>query len=145
MAVGRSDLLPTDPTDIPDFDLARFRRLMADLRGTPVLVYAWASWCGPCYREADQVAAIARALDGRVQSLGLNIQDHPTPACEFVRRFGWTFPSVADPRKEVLRGLGFIAPPVTVLYDAEGVEVSVWSGPITESTVRAEIEKALAG
>ena len=57
-------LLPTDRFELPDVTPARFDRLLVELRGTPVVVNVWGSWCGPCREEGPRLAAAAR---GRVR------------------------------------------------------------------------------
>src|SRR5438094_202055 len=60
-------------TALPQLDPARFRQLLAQLRGKPVVVNIWASWCGPCIAEAPDLAAAAREFQGRVQFLGVDV------------------------------------------------------------------------
>src|SRR5437870_2898562 len=73
---GRSrPLLPASPTALPDFDPATFRQLLVELRGKPVVVNIWGSWCGPCIAEAPDLARISAAFRGRVQFVGVDISD----------------------------------------------------------------------
>jgi thiol-disulfide isomerase/thioredoxin len=122
-------LLPSSPTALPTFDLARFQRLLDQLKGKPVVVNVWASWCGPCVREAPSLAKVARTFQGRVQFLGVNMQDRRTAATAFIRKYGWRFPSVSDPSGTIRDGLGFVGIPVTQVLDASGEQMEVWSGP----------------
>src|SRR5207249_3435930 len=57
-------LLPTSPTELPQLDPAQFRQLLVQLRGKPVVINVWASWCGPCIEEAPGLASAAREFDG---------------------------------------------------------------------------------
>ena len=50
-------LLPSNPYELPEFDLASYEALLSELEGTPVLVNVWGSWCGPCKDEAPHLAA----------------------------------------------------------------------------------------
>src|SRR5207344_792816 len=90
-------LLPGSPTALPTFDLATFKTLLTQLHGTPALVNIWASWCGPCKEEAPSLAALSREYEGRVQFVGIDVKDQPAPARAFIQRYGWIYPSVADP------------------------------------------------
>jgi cytochrome c biogenesis protein CcmG/thiol:disulfide interchange protein DsbE len=134
-------LLPTSPTTLPVFDLASFQKLLTQLHGKPVLVNVWASWCGPCTKEAPELAGLARDYRGRVQFVGVDIQDQSSSARAFVQKYGWTYPSVADPTGAVRDGLGFIGQPVTVIYDRTGTQVFLQAGALTASKVRAALDQ----
>jgi len=132
-------LLPTSADALPAFDLARFQKLMTELKGTPVVVNIWASWCGPCTSEAPHLASIARETAGKVQFVGVDIQDKRPAARGFIAKYGWTYPSVFDPDQTILNGLGFLGPPVTLLFDRTGKRVFVWSGAVTDDILRTEL------
>jgi thiol-disulfide isomerase/thioredoxin len=117
---------------------------LAQLRGTPVVVNVWASWCGPCRVEGPHLAALATEYEGRVQFLGVDIQDQLEPARAFVREFGWPYPSVFDPTGVIRDDLGFIGQPITVIFDAQGRQAFSWSGAITRETLMAELETVLS-
>jgi thiol-disulfide isomerase/thioredoxin len=142
-AATRATLPPT-PTALPTFDLARFQSLLASLRGTPVVVNVWASWCGPCIAEAPGLAATSRALRGRVQFLGIDVQDQRPAARAFITRYGWSYPSVFDPTGAIRSGLGFVGQPVTVVYDAAGTRRLVWSGAVRTEVLRRGLASLLS-
>jgi cytochrome c biogenesis protein CcmG/thiol:disulfide interchange protein DsbE len=127
----RAPLLPTRVAALPSFDLDAYRRLLGQLRGTPVVVNIWASWCGPCREEAPRLAEAARRYGSRVQFLGVDILDQRAAAASFIARYGWPYPSVFDASGDIRDGLGFLGQPVTVFYAASGRLVSSWSGPLT--------------
>jgi cytochrome c biogenesis protein CcmG/thiol:disulfide interchange protein DsbE len=136
--------LPARPDALPQFDLAGFRQLLTQLHGTPVVVNFWASWCGPCVVEAPALATLARETRGKAQFIGVDILDQRTPARAHVHQYGWTFPSVFDPKGAIRDGLGFVGQPITVVYDSTGKQVWLRSGPITESLLRAQLHKLRA-
>jgi thiol-disulfide isomerase/thioredoxin len=136
-ASGR--LLPASPSALPDFDPGAFRQLLAGLRGKPVVINIWGSWCGPCIAEAPDLARISAAFRDRVQFIGVDIMDFRTPAQAFIRRYGWTYPSVFDRPAAIRDDLGFIGQPDTVVLDATGKRVFVSSGPIDPSKLSAQL------
>ena len=89
--------LPADPYELPEYDLEGYRALIATLRGTPVVVNFWGSWCPPCEEEAPHLATLAKEYEGEVQFLGVDIVDAREPARDFIRRYGWPYPSLFDP------------------------------------------------
>jgi hypothetical protein len=52
--------------------------------------------------------------------LGLNAADTPESARAFLRRYGWTWPSISDPRRTLARRLGATYQPAVILIDAQG-------------------------
>ena len=133
-------LLPTDAEALPAVTLATFQQLLDQLRGTPVLVNVWGSWCGPCTEEAPDLAWAAGRYGARVQFLGLDILDDRPSARTFMRRFGWRYPSLYDADGAVRNGLGFIGQPVTVIYDRAGTRTFTWIGPTNRDLLRQHLE-----
>ena len=128
-------LLPADPYELPAFDMASYEQLLAELEGTPVLVNIWASWCAPCRDEAPHLASAHEEFGDRVQFLGVDILDERGSAREFMREYGWTYPSVFDGPGAIRDGLGILGQPATLFYDASGELVKTWSGPLTDEAL----------
>src|SRR5690242_583088 len=106
--------LPASPTALPKVDVAGFRTILVSLRGKPVVVNVWASWCGPCIKEAPGLAQLARTYGGRVTFVGIDSQDLTIAAARrFILKYGWTYPSLFDPDGSLERALGYIGQPVT--------------------------------
>lgn len=139
-----TSLLPAEPLELPTFDFSTFQDLLAELRGTPVVVNVWASWCGPCRAEAPHLAEAHGRYGGRVQFLGVDILDNRADARAFMKEFGWEYPSLFDPDGEIRDKLGFFGQPITVFYDAQGEMVDSWIGPIGKDELTERIENLLA-
>jgi hypothetical protein len=70
-----------------------------------------------------------------VQFLGVDILDERGSARDFMREYGWTYPSVFDGPGTIRDGLGILGQPATLFYDASGELVRTWSGPVTEEVL----------
>lgn len=134
-------LLPTDAQALPAFGSGEYEALLGQLRGTPVLVNIWGSWCGPCREEAPHLARLHDKYGDRVQFLGIDILDARSSARTFMDEFDWTYPSVYDDTGEIRNQLGYIGQPDTLLYDRDGRRVGEWQGPIDAAEVETEIRK----
>lgn len=136
-------LLPKDRLELPTFDFEKFQRLLGQLRGTPVLLNVWGSWCPPCRVEAPDLADLGREFGDRVQFLGIDILDQREAARDFILEFDWPYPSVFDPPGEIRDRMGYFGQPVTVILDREGNKTFEWVGATTAEQLRPEIEKVL--
>ncbi len=97
------------------------------LRGYPVVVNAWASWCDPCRYELPffQRQAVARGQE--VAFLGVNYRDDKDRARELAARYPMPYPSFRD-RDDVIERFKARGLPVTIFYDASGKQQLVHQG-----------------
>ena len=126
--VANAPLLPSTPTELPEATPDGFKQLLSQLRGRPVVLNIWASWCGPCIAEAPDLARVARQFEGRVQFVGVDILDRRSAARAFITRYDLPFPSVFDPSGAIRDSMGYLGQPVTVVLNAAGTPVRTWSG-----------------
>lgn len=101
---------------------------LAALRGTPVVLNFWATWCGPCQREMPVLEAAARRFDGRVVILGIDQGESPAVVAEFVEQLRITFPIPLDLNQDVGDQYNVRAMPTTFFVDADGVIRHIWVG-----------------
>ena len=97
---------------------------LASLRGHPLVLNFWASWCGPCRAEQEGLELASQTLAGKdVRMVGVNIRDDQGAATSYLEEFGVGYPSLFD-RPAVLSArlgaLGPQAPPYTLVVDAKG-------------------------
>ncbi|HXC45597.1 MAG TPA: TlpA disulfide reductase family protein [Solirubrobacteraceae bacterium] len=128
--------------DLPLEHLSGEDVTLAALRGHPVLVSFWASWCEPCEREAPTLERFARSLHGQATLVGVNWEDLSLGnARKFIRTYGWTFPNLRDPDGNVGRDYGMSGgPPVTFVIDGAGRLRAQLRGPQTQQTLSAALE-----
>jgi thiol-disulfide isomerase/thioredoxin len=140
-----TEVAPADrgePVDLTGTDLGGNAVDLADLRGGPVVVNVWASWCPPCIKEQPDLNAAAAALGDDVQFVGLNIRDaSQDDAAAYVRDLDVPYSSIysAD-GSALLPFAGTLTPrsiPSTVVLDAEGRVAASVNGriPTTQTLV----------
>lgn len=127
--VGR----PAPPLTIRSLEGREIR--LADLRGTPVVLNFWASWCVPCRQEAPVLADSARASEGRVQFLGLDIQDSDAAARAYEAEVRSPYP-VGPAIEGSYVDFGVDKPPQTLFIDRRGVVAARFVGPIDAHSMK---------
>ena len=123
--------------------LADRRLALPELRGHPMVINFWASWCTPCREEAPILAAAARSHAGQVTFLGVDVLDLPTDALAFLREFDVPYVSVRDRLNKAFDDYGLIGVPETYYVDRRGRVVAHWPGPVSRDTLEEGIAAAL--
>lgn len=117
---------------------------LASLRGRPVLLDFWATWCGPCRAEAPVLERVARRFQGDgLVVLGVNTHDEEGLAEAFGKRLGLTYPLVFDTSSRVARAYGVDSFPTLVLVDREGKVSAVRVGTTDEAELERLLRKVL--
>ncbi|MCW3013809.1 MAG: TlpA family protein disulfide reductase [Solirubrobacterales bacterium] len=99
------------------------------LKGTPVVVNKWASWCGPCRAEFPLFQQASVKFGKQIAFVGLDSGDNHNDAVRFLKRFPVPYPSYEDPREHVAGALkASTAYPITIFFDATGKQVYMHQG-----------------
>ncbi len=134
----------------PDFSLpnedGEFIQL-SDLKGQPVLLNIWATWCPPCRAEMPAMESVYqdyRAEGFTIVAVNAADQDNFESAKEFVRANGLTFPVVFDESGQVSRQYQVRALPTSFFIDAQGIiQEVVVGGPMSEALLRIRVEQLM--
>jgi len=120
-----------------------FRHRLGSLRGYPVVVNQWASWCGPCKYEFPFFQHLTRRYQARVAFLGVDSKDSRSDAAAFLKQLPVPYPTYFDPDTSIARLFrGGLAWPTTAFYDRAGGLVYVHLGAYaTEAKLDADIQR----
>lgn len=109
---------------------AAFQARLKALRGHPVVINEWASWCEPCQSEFPIFQRVSVNLGRKVAFVGVDSHDIDAAANDFLRRFPVSYPSYVDQRQRIgalMQAVGGI--PQTVYINAQGKQVFDHAGP----------------
>ena len=131
----------------PNFTLGRLDRggrlQLAALKGKPVVLNFWASWCYPCNQEAKTLESASRQWSGKATLVGVDVRDATGEARTFLRHHGITYPAVHDSNDKMWPTWGLTGVPETFFVDRRGRVIAHVMGQISASDLRQGIEEAL--
>jgi len=128
-------------------ETAAFEKRIASLKGYPVVVNMWASWCGPCRFEFPTLQKLSARYGKRVAFLGVDSQDSNAAAATFLEEAPVPYPSYTDPDKKIAAALhATLGLPDTAFYDRAGGLVYLKQGPYTNpSDLQADVQRYALG
>lgn len=112
------------------------------LKGTPLVVNFWASWCVPCRQEAPVLAASAHSTAGQVQFVGVDIQDTDSAARAYEADIKSPYP-VGPAIRGSYRDFGVTAPPETFFIDRQGTVQGRIIGPVDPHRMQIYLSQIL--
>lgn len=102
---------------------------LSSLRGKPLIINVWASWCGPCRAEMASLDSLSKRYKGKpFRVIGISTDDYPEKAYVFLERAGISFDNYIDARLELENMLGANRLPLTLLIDANGRVLAKYYG-----------------
>ncbi len=139
---------PLDGRPAPDFRLAQLssgsvpKVHLASLKGKPVVINFWASWCDPCKREAPLLQSTWQRVQKQgVVLLGIDYQDTQSDGQSFLQKYGITYTNVVDPNSSVAINYGVTGVPETFFINSHGVVVRRVMGELTEQMLQSNIKQ----
>lgn len=120
----------------PDFTLTRLdtgeKVALAQLRGHPLVLNFWASWCGPCQLEHPTLARAAQRYGAEAHFFGVVFEDTPENARNFAGSPDGRFPQLIDPQSRMAVDYGVTGVPETYFIDAQGIIRDKAVGPLLD-------------
>jgi thiol-disulfide isomerase/thioredoxin len=129
--------------EITPADTKSYEQQLEELRGYPVVVNAWASWCGPCKLEFPFFRDAATRTGKKVAFLGLNVSDNREDALAFLKKQPVPYPHLEDGDSRIVQKTGAAGGlPTTIFYDADGKRAFIHQGGYTsERDLLEDIER----
>lgn len=115
----------------------------AQLRGRPMVLNLWSTWCAPCLKEMPAIEKVHQANLGTVDFLGIDVKDQPDDAKAMILRTGVTYTSLQDRSGAFVTAADATALPVTMLVDANGNIVATHTGALTQAKLQDLIDTKL--
>lgn len=132
----------------PDFTIPLFAQFeqdsitLSELRGQPVVVNFWASWCVECYKEAELLEqAWQDYKDQGVVFIGIDHLDTEKEALAYMAKYGITYPSGPDMGDKASQAYGITGVPETFFIDKNGNIIHVQIGPIERAPLYTLLNK----
>ncbi len=126
---------PSTGVKLEDFTLEGLNRKqtsLSDLKGKPVVVNFWATWCPPCREEMPLLEKYSKSLDGKVTFIGVNYDEDAVTVQNFVSANKISFPIWLDLGGAVSDLLYIDSYPHTFFIDENGILRAQHIGQLNE-------------
>jgi thiol-disulfide isomerase/thioredoxin len=122
---------------LPTLDGGSFQ--LSSMRGKPVVLNFWATWCGPCQNELPALQKAAEHLEGKVVFAGVDQGEDANVVQTYVDKLGLTFTIPMDAGGELGSRYNVKGLPTTFFIDRNGVIQSLWLGEMNSVTLAENI------
>ena len=120
---------------------------LSDLRGQPVLVNLWATWCPPCRAEMQTLETVYNDYKDQgfiVLAVNMTSQDDPQAVLPFVTERGLTYPILLDDKGEIAKAYQMKSLPSSFFINRDGtINEVVIGGPMAEALLQTRIEEMM--
>lgn len=139
---GAEEQAPAPGFKLTSFDGKVFS--LDALKGRPVVINFWASWCGPCRIEAEGLEKAYQMFRGKgVEFIGVATQDDHENAVKFIEEYGLTYPNGLDVKGDIAQAYDVFGIPKTVIVARDGTLSYIHLGTITLDILTSEIKRVI--
>ena len=127
----------------PDFTLTTLtgdQITLSELRGQPVILNFWATWCAPCRQETPHFQAFHERHGADMVLLGINQRESAADVTNFVDEYAMSYPVLLDSDGSVYDAYQVFGLPTTWFVDSDGVLTAVAPGGVTEAFLEEQLE-----
>ncbi len=115
---------------------------LAAMRGSPIVVNFWATWCAPCILEMPELQAFHEA-HANVHMIGVNLGESAEHVAQWMQDGGFTYPTVLDPSGAVASLYALRGQPTTVILSPSGMILHIVYGAATRAALESVLEPYL--
>jgi peroxiredoxin len=147
--VARGNPITLEPAPVaghpaPDFELKTLEGdtlRLSDLKGQPVILNFWATWCAPCRAEFPdfQRTFVDNADNLIIVGVNNTAADQESQIGDFVQEMGATFPIVLDETGDTVETYRILGLPTTIFIDRDGVINEVFTGPVNQAYIESKL------
>lgn len=129
---------------LPSMSTGKTVSLQQLSHGEPIILNAFASWCGPCQQETPELVALAKQYQGKVEVVGINMTstDNETNARKFVQQYGLPYTVLLDPEGVFMKDYQVVGLPTTFLLSPNGDVEKVIPQMMTSAQMKSLFEDA---
>lgn len=134
----------------PDFTLPLFNGgtlTLRSLRGKPVVLNFWASWCVPCREETPLLVRLHKRYGSRIVFVGVNVEDEDADARRFLASYHVDYPAVRSSDESTIVAYKIVGLPTTVFVGVDGVIMEKYAGgfvgPDGEKALQLQLDRLL--
>lgn len=141
---------PSSGRPAPDFALPLFTGgtlTLRSLRGKPIVLNFWASWCVPCREETPLLVRLHTLYGPRIVFVGVNVEDEDADARRFLAQYHVDYPAVWSSDEKMIVAYKIVGLPTTVFVGTDGIIMERYAGgfvgPEGEKTLRLRLDRLL--
>jgi thiol-disulfide isomerase/thioredoxin len=130
----------------PDFPVPTIQGTepLSQLRGKPVVINFWASWCPPCTNELPFFERLEAQYGGRVRVITVDWNEDPGTALAYLRAQHLDLPVVSDRQSRIYSAYSLTEVPDTVVLDAQGNVSYVSVGGLSWQELTSAVDRLLS-
>jgi peroxiredoxin len=148
LAVKSADITPKSGpvrgSTAPDFSLTTTKGeliQLSSLKGKPIVLNFWATWCKPCEYEMPLIQEIFESYSSELVVIGVNVSEEMADVQNYLDQHELTFPVLLDMNHKVSTLYRVSGIPVSFFIDSEGIIQAIQVGTLSENQIEHNLEQ----